>query len=289
MPSCLGIYAENNLIKYAKLSKDKTTGLINVLSYGVKFYDNFVQSLNEIITETNSERDSICINLQKEDYVYIDVFSRLNAKDIKQMLKTEFDAHMIEKGMPENVFDMRYHLVKNTGNSDTYRAICISANKAELSKISQNFAGKKLINISPIGFAIPNLFRNKGIDQKAAVVNIEEKTTVTVFKDGEISNIVQLPLGMDDVISRISDKFNSYAKAYEACKTITAYTDGYGNDEKNKEILDYLLPMFYDLMQRIDNILGDYRKELRNIYLTGTGVIINNIDLFFQEYFAEVP
>jgi actin-related protein len=35
--------------------------------------------------------------------------------------------------------------------------------------------------------------------------------------------------------------------------------------------------------------LGDYRKELRNIYLTGTGVIINNIDLFFQEYFAEIP
>jgi hypothetical protein len=289
MPSCLGIYAEDNLIKYAKLSKDKTTGLINVLSYGIKFYDNFVQTLDNIIAETDSSKDDICVNLTKEEYVYIDVFNRLNAKDTKQMLKTEFDSHMNEKGLPENVLEMRYYLVKNTGKTDTFKAVCVSANKAILSKISQNFSGKKLVNISPIGLSIPNLFKNRGMDQKAAVINIEDKTTVTVFKDGEISNVVQIPLGMDDIISRISDKYNSYAKAYEACKTITAYTDGYGNDDENKEILDFLLPMFYDLMQRIDNILGDYRKELRNIYLTGTGVIINNLDLFFQEYYAEIP
>ena len=37
MPSCLGLYIEKNIIKYAKVSKDHE--LIKVDSYGVKFYD----------------------------------------------------------------------------------------------------------------------------------------------------------------------------------------------------------------------------------------------------------
>ena len=35
MPSCLGLYVETNLIKYAKVTKDKD--LIKVEAFGVKF------------------------------------------------------------------------------------------------------------------------------------------------------------------------------------------------------------------------------------------------------------
>ena len=38
MASCLGLYIDNSLIKYAKLSKEKD--LIKVESFGVKFYEN---------------------------------------------------------------------------------------------------------------------------------------------------------------------------------------------------------------------------------------------------------
>ena len=38
MSSCLGLYIENNLIKYAKVSKDHDN--VKIDSYGIKFYDN---------------------------------------------------------------------------------------------------------------------------------------------------------------------------------------------------------------------------------------------------------
>ena len=37
MASCLGLYIEENIIKYAKVSKDKD--VIKIDSFGVKFYD----------------------------------------------------------------------------------------------------------------------------------------------------------------------------------------------------------------------------------------------------------
>ena len=38
MQSCLGLYADKGIIKYAKVSKDKKTPKIE--AYGVKFYDD---------------------------------------------------------------------------------------------------------------------------------------------------------------------------------------------------------------------------------------------------------
>ena len=38
MQNCLGIYIENNLIKYAKVSKDKED--LKIETYGIKFFDD---------------------------------------------------------------------------------------------------------------------------------------------------------------------------------------------------------------------------------------------------------
>ena len=40
MPNCLGLYAENNIIKYAKMNSDKNGGSLKLASYGVRFSDN---------------------------------------------------------------------------------------------------------------------------------------------------------------------------------------------------------------------------------------------------------
>ena len=37
MTSCLGLYVESNVIKYAKISKDRDN--LKVESFGLKFYD----------------------------------------------------------------------------------------------------------------------------------------------------------------------------------------------------------------------------------------------------------
>lgn len=53
MPSCLGINIENNIIKYAKVFKERENTRIETC--GVKFYDNIDEALNQIIEETYSK------------------------------------------------------------------------------------------------------------------------------------------------------------------------------------------------------------------------------------------
>ena len=64
MPSCLGLYVETNLIKYAKVTKDKD--LIKVEAFGVKFYDKIGEAIEQIVSETFSYKAPISINLSDE-------------------------------------------------------------------------------------------------------------------------------------------------------------------------------------------------------------------------------
>ena len=52
MASCLGLYIEKNIIKYAKVSKEHET--LKVEAFGIKFYDKIGDTINQIISETYS-------------------------------------------------------------------------------------------------------------------------------------------------------------------------------------------------------------------------------------------
>ena len=66
MASCLGIYIENNLIKYAKVSKERDQ--IKVEAFGIKFYDNLDQTISQIVEETYSYKTPIIVKLSEEIY-----------------------------------------------------------------------------------------------------------------------------------------------------------------------------------------------------------------------------
>ena len=53
MASCLGLYIENNLIKYAKVSKEKDGFRMD--SYGIKFYSNINEAIEQIVQEISCE------------------------------------------------------------------------------------------------------------------------------------------------------------------------------------------------------------------------------------------
>lgn len=289
MPSCLGICIEKNLIKYAKLTREKNSQVTEIDSFGIKFYDSLADTVNEIVDETQSVSTPICVGLNTEDYTTVNVFSGLNAKDIKSLVNSEFQSICKEKEINPAALDMRFKLVKNTGMQDTYKAICIAANNTELSNLGKIFENYKLSGILAMGLSPTELFRNGGTIEKVAVVNIEDDTKITVFSNGEIVELITLPIGMDEVFTRLADRFNSYARAYDACKGVNAYSEAdLSLDDEAREINDVLLPVLYDLKQRIVSALDDYKTVLRNIYITGTGVIINNIDLYFQDAFPNV-
>ena len=100
MSNCLGLYIENNIIKYAKVSKDRDK--IKIDSFGVKFYDDLSKAIDQVIEETYSFKTAISTNIQSEIYNYFDMFSLLNQKDLNKAIKTEFDLYCGDQGYNPN-------------------------------------------------------------------------------------------------------------------------------------------------------------------------------------------
>lgn len=144
MASCLGLYIDNSLIKYAKLSKEKD--LIKVESFGVKFYEttNLDQTIKQIIEETFSYKIPISVNIAEETYEYFDMYALLSKKDMPKAIKTEFESYCADKGYNPNAFETKYALVENPDDKENLKVIHISENKIDLNKQIQNFQGYRL-------------------------------------------------------------------------------------------------------------------------------------------------
>ncbi len=286
MSTCLGLYIEQNLIKYAKVSKDRDQ--IKVESFGVKFYDNLDQTIKQIVEETYSYRTPISINLSEEMYNFFQVFALLNKKDLPKAIKTEFEAYCGDKNYNPNVFETRYAITPDTQEKERLKVIHISENKIELNKKIQKFSSYRLQNIIPISMAISDITKFEP-KENCLIVNIEESTTITTILDQNIYDIKTLDIGSQEILDRINVKENSYQKAYEICKETTIYTsEGKELTEEETGYLEDIMPTLYDILGQIRKIINDSMDKIEKVYITGTGALINNIDLYFEEYLENV-
>ena len=60
MAKCLGLYIDNKIIKYAKVSKERDD--IKVESFGMQFYEKLEDAITKVIDETDSQKIPISIN-----------------------------------------------------------------------------------------------------------------------------------------------------------------------------------------------------------------------------------
>ena len=286
MSSCLGIYIENNIIKYAKVSKEREQ--LKVESYGVKFYDNIDQTIKQIVEETYSYKTPISINLSEEIYNYFNMFALLSKKDLPKAIKTEFEAYCSDKNYNPNVFETRYAIAPNVQDKEKLKVIHISQNKIELNKKIQRFNGYRLQDISPIGMTIPDVkeFEPK---ENALIVNIEEKTTITTILDQKVYDVKKLDIGSQEFLDKINIKENSYSKAYEICKETTIYTsEGRDLTDVDTNYLEDIMPTLYEIVGQIRKIMNESTEKIYRVYITGTAALINNIYLYFEEYLENV-
>lgn len=284
--SCLGLYIEENLIKYAKVSKNHDA--IKVESFGIKFYDKIGEAIEQVIQETYSQKTPVSINLSEEMYNYYEMFALLTKNDLQKAIKTEFESYCVEKGYNPNVFETRYAVVENKEDKEKIRVIHVADNKIELNKQIQKIEGYKLSNISPISMAIPNLI-DIDKNENSMIVNIENETTVTTILDNKIYNVDKLEEGSRDFLTKINLKENSYSKSYEICKNTTIYTsEGKELQEEESGYLEEIMPTLYTIVGKVKNILNNYGDRIKKVYITGTSALINNIDLYFQEYLDDV-
>ena len=286
MANCLGLYVENNIIKYAKVSKEHEK--IKVEAFGVKFYDNLEKAIDQIVEETYSYKTPISINLSEEVYNYFDMFSMLSNKDLSKAIKTEFEMYCADQGYNPNVFETRYVVSKNPADKEKLKVIHIAANKIELTKKLQVLEKYKLSDIVPVSMTIANLIETKP-KENCLIVNMEENTTVTTILDENIYNINLFDEGSQEFLRKINLKENSMAKSYEICKNTTIYTSE-GKDLQENEIgyLEDIMPTLYTIVGNVRKIINESEEKIDKVYLTGTATLINNLDLYFQEYLSEI-
>ena len=94
---CLGLYIEENFIKYAKILKERDN--IKVETFGTKFYDNLDQAISQIINETGSQKTPIAVNLPGGYFDYLELFALLNNSAMKKSVDIEFEMLCQEKGI----------------------------------------------------------------------------------------------------------------------------------------------------------------------------------------------
>ena len=286
MPSSLGLYIEDNLIKYAKVSKDKEA--IKVESFGVKFYETLGTAIKQIIEETYSFKVPISINASDEVYNNIEVFSLLSKKDIENVIKTEFEHICYEKDINKNIYEQRYIIANSQSSNEKIKAIHISVPKTSLEQRKNQFGEYKISSILPLNISIENIVEK---DKKGTIliVNIEKNTAITKVKNGSIADIKILDVGSQDILDKINKKENSISKAYEICKSTTIYTESDRDLQyEENEYLEEIMPTLYQIVTQVRQIANESLEKIDKIYITGTAAIINNIDIYFQDYMRDI-
>ena len=284
MQESLGISISNRVIKYAKVTKNND--LLDVASFGVKFYDNLEKDLQQIISETNSKNIPICIDTQNEKVNYFSIFSLLSKADTKKTIGTEYETLCADNHMNPNAYEGRYLIVNDVNNKDRNRVIYFTESKTDLEERTAWLGNQRVSSMSPLPTSLCNIVETKK-GENIMIVNIEEKTTVTTILNQRIYSIDTISSGMSEVLEKINEKENSYSKSYEACKNTTIYTmETTTTDDPNNKYLSMIVPTLFNIVQEVKKIKDIYTR-VDKIYLTGLGTVINNIDLYFEEYFQD--
>ena len=284
MQESLGISISNQVIKYAKVTKNNDQ--LDVASFGIKFYDNIENDIQQIISETNSKNIPICINTSNEKVNYFSIFNLLSKNDTRKTIQTEYESMCADNHMNPNAYEGRYLIVGDITNKDRNKVIYYTVGKTDLEERVATFRDKKITSITPMSASICNIVEAKK-GENIMIVNIDEKTTITTILNQRVYNIDMLEMGMQEIIEKINERENSYSKAYEACKNTTIYTmETTATDDANNKYLPFIMPTLFNITQELRKIKDTYTK-IDKIYLTGLATAINNIELYFQEYFKE--
>ena len=67
-------------------------------------------------------------------------------------------------------------------------------------------------------------------------------------------------------------------------KNTTIYTlEGKELQEENSQYLEEIMPTLYNIVSEVKKIVSENFYHIDKMYISGTGALINNIDLYFQE------
>ncbi len=281
MSSCLGIYVNNDVVKYAKLSYEKNN--LKLEQYGTRFVKLDKLSLIEsIIQETNSANSKIAITPEASEFINLEIYDQGQVKSyFNDIAKMEFEAWCERTGKSATKYNYIYK-VSDAKNANNKRNLALNVVEKELiDKYTQ-----RLPNISSIYPAclLTNRLVSKD-EHNYILVDLSDTLTVQVVIEDKMVEIQNYKIGMKQILQDFSGKLGSYQKAYEACKQINVFSEGVDNN--NKELESLLEPLLQEVLKDVQFFVNQYKRNIDKIILTGTGIIFTNIDILFTEFLEE--
>lgn len=282
MNSCLGIYLDDNVIKYAKLDYDSKNNVMQVNTCGVKqVMGDKLEILYSIVDETGSLDLPIAINLSNTKYKEFEMLKQLNKNDVQNILALEVFDIANEMEINEKTLTYKYLVLNSKGLMDNNNIMMAVTDKATLEQYIKN-EKIKVGAIYPLSFVLEGIIEKT--DKSYICVNIESETEAIIVSGGSIDSIKNLGIGMEDIMSKIATHVGSMSKAYETCKSINVFTDSSStNDPEIEKIIE---PVIQDILHRVEEKIKTSKKEITKIYISGLGTLFTNIDMLFEEYFG---
>ena len=265
-------------------------GNTKIEAFGLKIYDNIDGAdkiVEQIVNETFSYKTQISSNISEEKYIYTNLFKLLSKKDLEIAADTEFEYYCNENGKKKQALQYRHMFIENLEDRDKITALFVYTNESNIVTRLQELDGHKVSQLVPVPIVIKNLLSDK-YSKNSIIVNIERNTTITTLKEGKIYRVDAIDKGMKEILDNITLKESSYSKAYEICKNSTIYTQmGQSLQTEENDYMEDIMPTLYEIVTETKKIVENNGIEIEEIFITGLGTAINNIDLYFAENFED--
>ncbi len=280
MEACLGIYLGDKIIKYAKLIRDEKSRRISLHSCGTKYVvGNKEVSIAEIISQTGSSNDSLCINLTDYSRMQTEVLKQLGKTDVQSVINLEVDDYATSRALNEKALDYRYIFMESSVSNDNYTADIAITEKSNISKYLENEKYNNLVGIYPQEYILNNMVQG---NSNYLLANIDEKTQIISVVSGKIKQIVDIDISMKTILDAIAAQEGSYSKACDLCKNINVLSD----DSLSPDLERIIEPTIQDILNRIKAKLDESKIKYEKIYLNGLINLFINVDVLFEQFFG---
>lgn len=280
MGTCLGIYLGDKIIKYAKLVREDKSRGISLYSCGTKYVaGNKEVAVSEIIEQTGSTNDTLCLNLSNYSRMQTEVFKQLGKTDMESVIDLEVADYATSKGLNEKALEYRYFFMDSAVSNDSFTAEVSVTDKANINKYLENEKYAKLAGLYPQEYILNNMVQT---NSNYLIANVDEKTQIISVVNGRIKQIIDIDISMKEILDTIAEQEGSYSKACDLCKSINVLSD----DSLSPNIERIIEPTIQDLLNRIRAKLDENKIVCEKIYLNGLINLFINIDVLFEQYFG---
>jgi hypothetical protein len=275
MVSCLGIYVNENILRYAKLTKNNNN--IEINDHGIKFVRNDIKEMiNNIINETNSKDIPVVLNGYNVEYAQFQIFKQIPTNAIYNATNIEFEEWCEKYGKGPTNYSYVYNIAENL-TGEYYKGNLAIVEKSYLDTFNLN----NVANIYPQEMLVNNVVPS---DEKDYVlVDLSEVLSVTTVIEGKVKNTNFYNVGMKQIFEKFTDILGSYQKSYEACKEFNVFSDE--TEGNNKVQLEEIAePILQEVLHNVAIEINKDKESIKKIILTGTGTLFTNLDTLFTEY-----